>query len=319
VQGIRAELNALRGKIIIFCILGIVASALVAYFTSKIITRPLGELLLDIKTVASGDLDHQTRPRSQDEIGTLAVAFNQMTRNLAAAEVMRVDLADKERQVSLAHEVQERLFPRKLPSVPGLHIDAANRLAEDLSTDLFDALPLPGNRVGLLVMTASGKGVPAAIVLSMARSLFRAKAQEITSPSEALKAINTLLSPDLRRGMYVSALYAVIDQVSGDGHLASAGHRFPALHYIAESGGLRKIQADGIAIGLDKGPVFDRSLTETPFHLGAMDRLVLATEGASGLVGESGEPIEDQAFMRIVLAASKEGTSADGGSKNIHD
>jgi serine phosphatase RsbU (regulator of sigma subunit) len=309
-KGIRAELAGLRGKIIVFCILGIVASALVAYFTSKAITRPLGALLTDIKTVAAGDLEHQTRPRSEDEIGSLAVAFNQMTRNLAAAEVMRLDLADKERQVSLAHEVQERLFPRKLPSPPGLQLDAANRLASDLSTDLFDALTLPDGRVGLLVMTASGQGIPAAIVLSMARSLFRAKAPTAASPADALKAINALLAPDLRRGMYVSALYAVVDQNNGDGLLASAGLRFPALHYIASSGGLRKIQADGIAMGLDKGPVFDRSLTETPFRLGESDRLVLTTEGAVGLVAEDGTTLDDQVFLRIVLTASKEGATA---------
>lgn len=310
-RGIREELNALRGRIIVFCIAGILASSIVAWATSKFMTRPLGTLLRDIKAVAAGDLQHRTRPRSHDEIGALAAAFDQMTRNLAAAEVMRLDLADKERQVSLAQEIQERLFQRRLPVAPGIELDAANRLAGDLSTDLFDVLLLPSGRVGLLVMTASGRGVPAAIVLSMARSLFRAKGPAHESPGEALKAINGILAPDLRRGLYVSALYAVIDPETGTGSLASAGHRFPALHYIAGSRGLRRLQADGIAMGLDRGPVFDRSLTETPFMLAPGDRLVLATEGASDLATRDGEALDEQVFMRIVLHGGKERSSAE--------
>ena len=309
-KGIRAALNELRGKIILFCFLGLIATALVAYLTSKIITRPLGTLLKDIRAVAGGDLQHRTFPRSHDEIGTLAVSFDQMTQNLAAAEHMRKDLVDKEHQVSLAQEVQERLFQTKLPDVQGLQLDAANKLAGELSADLFDAQLLNSGKVGLLVMTASGRGVPAAIVLSMARSLFRARALEEDSPTEALKVINSLLAPDLRRGMYVSALYAVLDLRDGRGSLASAGHRYPALQFVAAGPGLKPVQADGIAMGLDKGPVFERSLTETPFQLDPGDRLILATEGASALVDANGDPLPDESFMRLALAASKQGASA---------
>ena len=156
-------------------------------------------------------------------------------------------------------------------------------------------------------MTASGRGVPAAIVLSMARSLFHAVGVLKGSPGDALRAINRILSQDLRRGMYVSALYAIVDPATGAGTLASAGHRVPALQFVSTSGGLRKLQADGIAIGLDKGPVFDRSLTETAFTLDPGDRLVLATEGAFLLQDASGEALGEDAFLRVVLACCKKG------------
>ena len=304
---IRADLNDIRSRIILFCVLGVILTAAIAFFTSKIITRPLGFLMKDVKAVADGDLDHRTRARSNDELGTLAVSIDNMTRNLAAAEEMRVDLADKEHQVNLAHEVQERLFPKDLPSIGGISLDAGNRLASDLSADLFDAVTLDDGRVALLVMTASGRGVPAAIVLSMARSLFRARGIEQASPAAGLGAINTLLSPDLRRGMYVSALYAIVDPQTGEGTLASAGHRVPALHFVAASSGLRRLQADGIAIGLDKGKIFERSMTETPFQLENGDRLLLATEGAFLLQDAEGNALGEDAFLRVVLAVCKKG------------
>jgi len=310
-RGIRADLNDLRGSIILFCILGVVVCAGVAFGTSKMITRPLGLLIKDIKVIADGDLAHRTRARSKDELGSLAVAIDHMTQNLAAAEVMRVDLADKEHQVSIAQEVQERLFPQELSEVPGLSLEAGNRLSGDLSADLFDAVTREDGRVALLVMTSSGRGLPAAIVLSMARALFRARGVQKDNPAEALKGINEMLAPDLRRGMYVTALYAIIDPDSGEGTMASAGHRVPALHFLAERGGIRKLQADGIAMGLDRGPVFDRSLTEIRFTLEAGDRLLLATEGAFLRQNAEGDPIGEEAFMRIVLAACKKGDDID--------
>ena len=305
------DLDALRSSIILFCILGVVITAVVAFFTSKVFTRPLAHLMKDIKAVADGDLRHRTKVRSGDEIGAVASAFDHMTKNLAAAEVMRVDLADKEHQVNLAQEVQERLFPQALPEVGGMVLDAKNRLAGDLSADYFDAVQLEDGRVALLAMTASGRGVPAAIVLSMARALFHAVGVLKGSPGDALRAINQLLSRDLRRGMYVSALYAIVDPATGAGTLASAGHRVPALQFVSTSGGLRKLQADGIAIGLDKGPVFDRSLTETAFTLDPGDRLVLATEGAFLLQDASGEALGEDAFLRVVLACCKKGVGVD--------
>ena len=111
--------------------------------------------------------------------------------------------------------------------------------------------------------------------------------------------------------MYVSALYAILNPDTGESSLASAGHRVPALQFVAKSGGLKKHQADGIAIGLDKGPVFDRSLTETAFTLEPGDRLVLATEGAFLLQDADGNPLGETPFMRVVLAGCKKGAGVE--------
>jgi HAMP domain-containing protein len=175
-ENLEAQLADLRTKVAIFCVFGALAAGAVAFFTARGVTSPLKRLLKDIEAVAHGDLAHRTYARSHDEIGVVAATFDAMTRNLERAEGMRLDLADKEREVDIAREVQDRLFPAALPKPSGLLLDAKNRLAGDLSSDLFDVLPTPGPRVTLLTMTTAGRGVPAAIVLSMARSLARAGA-----------------------------------------------------------------------------------------------------------------------------------------------
>lgn len=301
------QLRALRTTIVVFCVAGVLACGAAAYFTSRASVRPLRRLLADIDAVAAGDLAHRTLARSHDEIGVVAVSFDSMTRNLERAEALRRDLAGKEHEVGLAREVQERLFPAELPKAEGLRLDAKNRLAGPLSSDLFDVLPCEGRRVVLLVMTTSARGVPAAIVLSMARALGRAIARQESDPRGILTALNRLLTPDLKRGFFVSAVCAAVDPASGETVLASAGSRAPALHFVAAQGGLRAVQPDGIALGLDRGPVFDKSLQEARFVLAAGDALVLPTEGAFRLAGPDGAPLGDVAFKRVALAEAKAG------------
>jgi serine phosphatase RsbU (regulator of sigma subunit) len=304
-ESLEAQLEDLRAKIIGFCILGALAAGAVAFFTARFVTAPLKRLLRDIEAVAAGDLAHRTYARSHDEIGVVAVTFDSMTRNLERAEAMRQDLELKEHEVEVAREVQDRLFPAALPKPPGLLLDAKNRLAGALSSDLFDVLPVRGPRATLLVMTTAGRGVPAAIVLSMARSLARAAAEQESEPRRILIALNRLLSPDLRRGFYVSALCAAIDPETGETVVASAGSRAPALHFVAAQGGLRAVQPDGIALGIDKGPVFEKSLQEARFTLAWGDALVLATEGVFQLAGQDGAPLGDVGFKKIALAEAK--------------
>lgn len=304
-ESLEAQLSDLRTKVVVFCVFGALAAGAVAFFTARGVTSPLKRLLKDIEAVAHGDLAHRTYARSHDEIGVVAATFDAMTRNLERAEGMRLDLADKEREVDIAREVQDRLFPAALPKPPGLLLDAKNRLASDLSSDLFDVLPTPGPRVTLLTMTTAGRGVPAAIVLSMARSLARAEALQHDDPRRILIELNRLLSPDLKRGFFVSALIASVDPATGDTVVASAGSRAPALHFVAAQGGLRSVQPDGIALGMDKGPVFEKSLQEARFTLSSGDALLLATEGVFKLAGEDGKPFGDVGFKKIALAEAK--------------
>jgi serine phosphatase RsbU (regulator of sigma subunit) len=304
-ENLEAQLADLRTKVAIFCVFGALAAGAVAFFTARGVTSPLKRLLKDIEAVAHGDLAHRTFARSHDEIGVVAATFDAMTRNLERAEGMRLDLADKEREVDIAREVQDRLFPAALPKPSGLLLDAKNRLAGDLSSDLFDVLPTPGPRVTLLTMTTAGRGVPAAIVLSMARSLARAEALQHDDPRRILIELNRLLSPDLKRGFFVSALIASVDPATGDTTVASAGSRAPALHFVAAQGGLRSVQPDGIALGMDKGPVFEKSLQESRFTLSSGDALLLATEGVFKLAGEDGKPLGDVGFKKIALAEAK--------------
>ncbi len=305
-DAIDTALSEATGRIVLFTILAALACAVTAFACAGRVTRPIRRLIRDVEAVGKGDLSHRTVVTSHDEIGLLARTFDQMTRNLERAEEMRRDLLSTEHQVQIVRDIQARLFPAVLPSVPGATVDAGTRVSEEISSDLLDIIPVTGDRIGLLVMNASGRGLPAAIVLSTARALFRAVASDLPSPAAALRRINALLTPDLKRGLYVTAAYAVFDGREGRAVLASAGHKLPAVHHVRERDGLLRVHPEGMAMGLDRGPVFDRTLTETEIALAPGDTLLLGTAGILELATPEG-PLGEKRFLGLVLRTLREG------------
>ena len=108
---------------------------------------------------------------------------------------------------------QSNLLPREIPEVPGYEIMAYHRSSREVDGNYYDVIKYPDGKVGILVAAASGKGVPAAMVMTMARSFFRALVEGATSPAKMLMEANRLLSPDLRAGMYVEVLMVLIERV----------------------------------------------------------------------------------------------------------
>ncbi len=309
-EAIENDLNAISRFIIVFCLLGITLGIALCFFVAGRITTPIKALISDISEVARGRLDHRTRVRTRDEVGVLANAFNEMTQGLEDGMRAKKDLSSKEHQEHIAQEIQEKLFPKTLPDLSGMTLDAVFESGHQISGDLFDVLPLGENRTGMLLMTASGHGVPAAIILAMARSVYRAVALDFKdSPAGALKRINALFSPDLRRGMYVTAIYAIVDAETGMLRVASAGHKMPMLHYVRARDSLSRVHPGGIAMGLDTGPIFDRSLQEAEVQGVAGDEFVLSTSGILDFRLSGGEPLGEQRFFKAVFSTAKSGTS----------
>lgn len=306
-ERIEDELAGVLNLGIGFSVVGILVAVGTSFLVARVITRPIKVLVDDLRVVAQGDLKHRTRARSTDEIGTLAVAFDEMTRGLEEGLQARESLTSKEHQEQITQEIQEKLFPDVLPEVPGCAIDAACQPAGEISRDLFDVLDLGGGKVGLLLLHASGRGVPAAVVLAMARATFRAVATADLGPAATLKRINALFARDLRRGMYVTALYAVHDAGTGRTLVASAGHKLPALVHRAAAGELARVHPSGIAMGLDRGPVFDGSLQEAAIDLAVGDGLLVGTPGVLELRLDDGEILGESRFFKAVLGLMKTG------------
>ncbi|MDP9346793.1 MAG: SpoIIE family protein phosphatase, partial [Actinomycetota bacterium] len=136
-----------------------------------------------------------------------------------------------ERERAIASTLQRDLLPRRLPDTPGVALSAhfsSGAEGTAVGGDWFDAFPLPGGRVGLVIGDVSGRGVDAAARMGQLRSVTRAYAIEGHRPAEVIARLN-LYHQALRADDLTTLVYAVVEPDRGRLRLVSAGHPPPAL------------------------------------------------------------------------------------------
>ncbi len=306
---IQKRLGQLLVKILLCTLTFIATGAAVSFALTRHMTAPLTSLVHDIEVVAKGNFNHRTIARSTDEIGLLARTFDKMVRSLADARTERTEHRALQHEVAVASEVQSKLIPDSIPIVPGYELDVLHHATGDVSGTYYDVLELPDGRLGLLVAEGSGEGVPAAMTVVMARSLLRSECERGHDPKALLQRVNAALSRDIRKGMYVSALFAVLEPESRKMEICGAGS-VSLLLFRASDQQTETIVPDGIALGFDKGPVFDRSLRVTELELEIGDRIVLATGAPIRLENPKGDALGAESWQALVTRVAPKNTSA---------
>jgi sigma-B regulation protein RsbU (phosphoserine phosphatase) len=135
--------------------------------------------------------------------------------------------------------------------------------------------------------------------MTMVRSLLRLASHRETSPAETLKKVNRILAKDIRRGMFVTAIYAVLDVQRKWLTVASAGHN-PMVFYEAKTATARPVNPSGIALGFDKGRTFDENIREEHIELKPGDRCVFYTDGVVEAMSEKQEEFGMERFTALV-------------------
>jgi len=297
-EKINDSLSRVLKSLLLLTVIFIGLGTLVSFLVAQRITRPIQRLSEDIDTVAGGDLDHRTHAHSSDEIGVLARTFDRMTQNLKELQSVQREQAAQEHQMGVAREVQAAILPERLPAIPGFDCAVASRPTAKVAGDFYDAAEMGGGAWLLAVVSASGSGVPGAMVATMARSLLKALGGSETSPAGLLRRVNRFLAPDLRRGMYVSALLLRVEPSGGRLVVANAGHH-PLL--VCRRGGRRAepVHSDGIALGFDKGPIFDRTIKDLELELEPGERVLLCTRAMFGIRNAEGRELGEQAISEL--------------------
>jgi serine phosphatase RsbU (regulator of sigma subunit) len=132
------------------------------------------------------------------------------------------------RELQLAHEIQTRMLPAVLPTLPGYDLGARSLPARMVGGDFYDVFPLDSERLGIAIGDVSGKGIPAALLMSLTCALLRVEAYHAGSPEEVVRNVNRYL---LERNSeeFVTLLYGVLYGRSGEFSYARAGHELPII------------------------------------------------------------------------------------------
>ena len=212
------------------------AVVLVSLRFSKTLTDPLIALGKDAHTISGGNLDYRAKVQRNDEIGDLAVSFNDMAGSLKQyiADLTRVT-AEKERigaELNVATKIQADMLPRIFPAFPGrteIDIFAAMDPAKEVGGDFYDFFLVDDDHLCMVMADVSGKGVPAALFMVIAKTLIKNQAQLGKSPAEILYNVNNQLCDGNEMEMFVTVWLAILDMSTGKGVAANAGHEHPAL------------------------------------------------------------------------------------------
>ncbi|MEX1025111.1 MAG: SpoIIE family protein phosphatase [Planctomycetota bacterium] len=287
-----------------------VVGGLAAFVIGQRAAAPIHRLIEDVRAIARGNLSHRTRPASIAEVASLARTIDRMTADLKEAQEAHWELSTRERELELAGEVREALLPLATPLLSGLDLGALHLASYELSGDFHDYVERPDGSVCLLVCDVSGEGVPAALVAGTARAYLRSELSLAADIGEALRRVNRWMSDDVRRGMYVTALVVEVAPNAEHATVACAGHKLPLLRYTAVERSLRVVHPQGIALGFDRGSVFDRRLAVERIEFAPGDRLLLATASAVSIQDPAGAELGEDAFFRRFLARASQETNA---------
>lgn len=175
-------------------------------------------------------------------------------------------------ELIVARAIQQDLFPKQFPNVPGLSFAAHCTPARETGGDFYDVINLGDHRVGVVVADVAGKSIAAALLMANARSIWRAAAATGDRPKRVLEQTNRALCHDIRSLAFVTLFYAILDTAEPGVYFAGAGHPPPIL---CQCHALSELNANGLPLGLVPSVEYEEAWT--PLSPG--DKLVLYTDG----------------------------------------
>lgn len=204
---------------------------------------------------------------------------------LKAAQVQLIEKERLERELQVAAEIQMSILPDVLPSPDGYDFGGRILPARQVGGDFYDVFKLSENKFGVVIGDVADKGVPSAIFMARAHALIIAEADDITSPDEVLRKVNEHITRLEKSTQFVTALFGILDTVTGEFSYARAGHEPPLL--LTADGEVQRLpHKSGMALGLWENITLDENSLVLP--KGSL--FVMFTDGMTDCRNPKGEP-----------------------------
>jgi serine phosphatase RsbU (regulator of sigma subunit) len=256
-------------------------------------SQPIGVLTISEQLTNQPQVD--LRERDLQMTGFL----NQATRALHAVRLRRQEL-------TLAGRVQASLLPDRPPEIPGWQIAATWKPARETSGDFYDFVPLPKGRIGIVIADVVDKGMGAALLMALSRTLIRTYAIEFPNhPEHLLQVTNQRILTDIDAGMFVTLFYGVLDPATGLLTYSNAGHPPPYLFTPGSNPGTSALPGSGMPLGVSEEANWQQGIQEIP--PGAM--LLLYTDGVIDAQNPQGEFLGEEGMLNIIQSQIGESAS----------
>jgi phosphoserine phosphatase RsbU/P len=301
-----ADVVDLRHEIVFIGLTGFLLLFTVIVAISRKITQPLRLLADNTREIAQGNLDIELpQATTRDEVGDLAVSFEGMRLALKEYIVnLRETTAAKERyesELKIARNIQMSFLPKRFPPFPDnveFDIFAAIEPAREVGGDLYDFFLIDREHLFFSIGDVSGKGVPAALFMAVAKILMKGHAGTDMDPSEILAGANTELCIDNDSMMFVTVFCGILNFKTGELKYSNAGHNPPII--IRSDGG--RFSADWLPLpaGFFLAIMEDAAYKTETVTLQPGDRLFLYTDGVTEAMNEGEQPYSDERLLQFI-------------------
>ncbi len=257
---------------------------------TKSVTSSVQALIDGTRRLARGHLDTHITVLTQDEFGDLATSFNEMTVAVKKGREEAIARERLERELQTAREIQERLLPHEIPAVPGFEMYGSSVPSRQVGGDYFDFLVQDDDRVGVAIADVSGKGIPAALLMSNLQASLQGQVIHPSTVAEIVARVNDLLVRSTDSHMFATFFYGVLDRDRGTFTCTNAGHNPPLLR--RADGTVEWLERGGLLIGMLPGQRYEQDTVE----LAPGDVLVLYTDGITEAEGPQEDAEDDHMF-----------------------
>ena len=225
-----------------------------ALVTGAVLTRTMTKSVSDLyratQRVKAGDLSHRIRDVRNDQLGALAASFNEMTVSVARAIEEQRQRERLENELAIAREVQNQLFPRTIPRVPGLHLVASCRAARMVSGDYYDFIRLSDSELAFVVADIAGKGISAALLMASLQASLRSQLldqERIGSTADVVALLNRHLLATTPEDRFATMFFGIYNSDIRLLRYTNAGH-LPPLYFSGT--GVKRLDVGGTIVGM---------------------------------------------------------------------
>jgi sigma-B regulation protein RsbU (phosphoserine phosphatase) len=261
--------------------------------------RSVGVLMVDTR---------QPRRLNEEDVRFLCLMANQAAMAIEKARLHQEEIKRQrlEEEMAVGRQIQLSLLPEACPVVPGWELAALYQPAHLVGGDFYDFFELSNSPTwfGLVIADVADKGVPAALLMALSRSIIRAKAMTADlGPADVLKQANALIMKDSRSRLFLTAFYAMLDTQTGRLCYSIAGHNRP-LWLRAESAVCEELAGQGIVLGIFE----DIELEEREVKLAPGDLVVFYTDGVTEAM-DADQFLFGEDRLRAVVTADPQTTA----------
>jgi sigma-B regulation protein RsbU (phosphoserine phosphatase) len=280
--------------LVILLVLILIAVVLFSQMLANRISAPILELSAGAERIGEGDLEHTLKAHTGDEIEELANTFNKMVSDI------RVITGEKERigaELNVATRIQASMLPSIFPAFPDrseFEIYASMLPAKEVGGDFYDFFLIDEQTLAVVMADVSGKGVPAALFMVIAKTLLKNNAQNGQSPKEVFETVNNLLCENNEAGMFVTVFMGYLDIPSGKFSFVNAGHNPPLIRRKGEAFEWLHTKVGFVLAGME-----DMVYVEGETRLNAGDEFYLYTDGVTEAVNNEYELFTDPRLLEV--------------------